>query len=143
VKTASPTTTPRQTSDGLALIDEATVQQLRRDVGVHRLREALGAFMAETERRMPLVRAAIEKNDLLALGRESHSLKGSALTFGAPALAAAARQANEAFGRNDGRALLEASAEVLRRGPETCAAVEGLIATIAENSMNSVEGDVQ
>lgn len=143
MNTASPMTTAPQAGDGLALIDEATMQQLQRDVGAHRLREALVAFIAETERRMPLVRAAIEKKDLLALGRESHSLKGSALTFGAPALAAVARQANEAFGRNDGQAVLTACAEVLLRGPETCSAVAGLIASITEDSKYPVEGDVR
>lgn len=129
--------------NGLALIDAVIVQQLTRDVGVQRLPAVLGAFVAELGRRIPLVRAAIDERDLQLLGRESHSLKGSALTFGAPALAAVARAANDAFRRGDDRSLLEASAAIVTRGPETSAAIAALIAAIDEEHEVQTEGDMR
>jgi len=88
LKFIQPESPPPSAGNGLALVDAVIVQQLTRDVGIQRLPAVLGAFVAELGRRIPLVRAAIDARDLPLLGRESHSLKGSAMTFGAPALAA-------------------------------------------------------
>ena len=117
----------RAAGDALVLIDDATVQELARDVGMHRLVDVLGAFAAELARRTPIVQSALEARDLQVLGRESHSIKGSAMTFGAPALAAAASRANEAFRDADPVAVLAAAREILEQLPVTCAAVRQLI----------------
>ena len=127
----------------LALIDAVIVQQLTRDVGIQRLPAVLGAFVAELGRRIPLIRAAIAERDLQLLGRESHSLKGSALTFGAPALAAVARDANDAFRRGDNGTLLEASTAMLTCGPETSAAIASLIATLNTKPADQITGEAR
>jgi len=143
LKVVQPKSPPPLAGNGMALVDSAIVQQLTRDVGMQRLPEVLGAFVAELGRRIPLVRRAIAERDLQVLGRESHSLKGSALTFGAPALAAAAREANEAFRHGDDRALLEASADMLTRGPETSAAIASLIAALNARHADQMEGEAR
>lgn len=117
----------RVAGDPLVLIDDATVQQLARDVGIHRLGDVLGAFADELVRRIPIVQSAVAARDLEVLGRESHSIKGSAMTFGAPALAAAASRANDAFRIADNAAVLAAGRELLEWLPLTCAAVAQLI----------------
>ena len=101
----------RADGDPLVLIDDAIVQELARDVGMHRLGDVLGAFADELTRRIPIVQSALEAHDLEVLGRESHSIKGSAMTFGAPALAAAARRANDAFRSADNAAVLALAAK--------------------------------
>lgn len=143
LKVVPPESPPPLAGNGLALVDAVIVQQLTRDVGIQRLPAVLGAFVAELGRRIPLVRTAIDEHDLQLLGRESHSLKGSALTFGAPALAAVARAADDAFRRGDDRALLEASAAMVTRGPETSAAIAALIAALGEELEDQTEGEAR
>jgi HPt (histidine-containing phosphotransfer) domain-containing protein len=48
------------------------------------------------ERRLEPLEAAIDQADLVALAKLLHSIKGSALTFGATRLADAARRGDEA-----------------------------------------------
>jgi hypothetical protein len=102
--------------NGVPLIDDAVVGALTRDVGTSRLGEVLGAFVSELSRRIPIV---------------------------APALAAAAYRANDAFRRNDADTLLDASEDVLRRAPETCAAVVGLIAAIDIETRDQGKGEAR
>jgi HPt (histidine-containing phosphotransfer) domain-containing protein len=113
----------------VSLIDVATVEVLARDVGEPRLGTVLGMFAAELARRSPLLQRAVDRRDLAALARESHSIKGSALTFGAPALAAAARRTNDAARSLAADAAVAACREMLLRLPETCRAVQQLIDT--------------
>jgi HPt (histidine-containing phosphotransfer) domain-containing protein len=116
------------------LIDAAAVNTLASDVGVERLGLVLDAFCSELVRRVPLLEAAIDAADLAAIQRESHSLKGSALTFGATALGAAARRANDASRAGDAVGALEAGRAALDLVTPTLEAVRGLMAMNAENS---------
>jgi len=116
------------------LIDRAAVNTLASDVGIERLGLVLEAFCSELERRAPLLEAAIDAADLAAIQRESHSLKGSALTFGATTLGAAARRANDASRVGDAAGALEAGRAALGLVLPTLEAVRKLIALNAENS---------
>jgi HPt (histidine-containing phosphotransfer) domain-containing protein len=111
------------------VLDLPTVEDLARDVGETRLGAVLGAFADELTRRIPIVRRAIDERDLSTLGRETHSIKGSALTFGAPTLAAAARLANDAARNRAADATFAASREMLDCMPQACGAVRQLIDT--------------
>jgi len=115
-----------------ALIDDAAMAELTADVGTKNLVAVLTAFNDELQRRVPVLQAAVDANDLAAIARETHSIKGSALTFGAAALGAAARRANDASRAGDSAAALSNSREVLALMPETRAAVGRLAAQKVE-----------
>ena len=114
------------------LLDPAAVGALAADVGADRLGLVLEAFCGELDRREPLFRAALDAADMAAIQRESHSLKGSALTFGAPALGAAARRTNDASRANDVSRTLEAGRAALALMAPTRAAIIDFIAQNAE-----------
>lgn len=119
-------------ADDGALLDRAAVAALRADVGLERLAPVMTAFADELERRRPVLDSAIVAGDVAAAGRETHSIKGSALTFGALALGAAARRCNDAYRNSDARATLAAAREVVALMAPTRAAVLGLVARMAE-----------
>jgi len=114
--------------EGLVLLDEAAVAVLERDVGTGRLAAVLTAFAGELTGRAELLQAALEKSDMPAIGRESHSIKGSALTFGTPALGHAARRTNDACRAGDHEGAIAAAREVLTLMPRTGEAVARLLA---------------
>jgi len=62
---------------------------------------------------------ALDAGDVAAVGRETHSIKGSALTFGALVLGAAARRANDASRTGDVATALDAASDVLDLIPRT------------------------
>jgi HPt (histidine-containing phosphotransfer) domain-containing protein len=115
-----------------ALIDDVATAALAADVGPASLVTVLLAFCDELQRRAPLLKVALEDADLAAIGRETHSIKGSALTFGAAALGAAARRANDASRSGDAATALASGREVLALMPETRAAVARLAEQTAE-----------
>jgi HPt (histidine-containing phosphotransfer) domain-containing protein len=82
----------------VSLIDEAVLAGLIEDIGVEQLPAALELFVAEMSRRAADLRRATEGHDTDTeqLRRIAHGAKGSAATFGAPAVAAAARRLEEA-----------------------------------------------
>jgi HPt (histidine-containing phosphotransfer) domain-containing protein len=109
-----------------ALIDDAALAALTADVGMKNLVTVLTAFNDELVRRVPVLQAALDASDLAAIARETHSIKGSALTFGAAALGAAARRANDASRTGDSTTALLAAREVLALMPATREAVARL-----------------
>jgi HPt (histidine-containing phosphotransfer) domain-containing protein len=115
-----------------ALIDDAAVAALAADVGANNLVTVLTAFSDELQRRVPVLQGALNAKDLAAIARETHSIKGSALTFGAAALGAAARRANDASRVGDGAMALLGAREVLALMPETRDAVARLAAQAGE-----------
>jgi HPt (histidine-containing phosphotransfer) domain-containing protein len=72
-------------------IDERAIDRLIEDVGDESARRLLRAFTRETQRRMARILALARERNLTALRDECHTLKGSAGSFGAVAVA---RQAN-------------------------------------------------
>ena len=119
----------------VALMDPAAVEALAADVGADRIQQVLQAFRSELDRRAPALELALDAADLSAIQRESHSLKGSALTFGAQALGAAARRANDASRAGDVATALEAGRATLGLVPPTRAAVTDLIDQNPEHAL--------
>jgi HPt (histidine-containing phosphotransfer) domain-containing protein len=72
------------------VLDAATLQALLEDVGPEQLPLVLGLFAEELARRASELRSASEAKDAEGLRRAAHGVKGSASTFGARRLAAAA-----------------------------------------------------
>lgn len=127
------TTAPESPLDATGvLIDPVAVDALATDVGADRLGLVLEAFCGELERRAPVFEAALDAADLAAIQRESHSLKGSALTFGAQALGATARRTNDASRAGDVATALKEGRAALGLMSSTRAAVRDLIAQNAE-----------
>ena len=75
---------------GQTLLDETCLLKLEQDVGPELLTTLVASFAAELERRLGQVKVARTCGDLSTLAREAHAIKGSAATFGAPALSAQA-----------------------------------------------------
>lgn len=72
--------------------DEATLQGLLEDVGIEQLPLVLGLFVDELGRRAAELLAARDAGAVESLRRAAHGVKGSASTFGARQVAAAARR---------------------------------------------------
>jgi HPt (histidine-containing phosphotransfer) domain-containing protein len=62
------------------------IEQFRAEGALTELRELVGTFMAENERRREPLRAAAATGDLTTLARIAHATIGSAGSFGAPRL---------------------------------------------------------
>jgi CheY-like chemotaxis protein len=73
------------------LFDRAVFEQLKGDVGEETALEVLAVFFRETNRRFGTMRELIAAADRTSFGREVHSLKSAAATFGFASLAAGAR----------------------------------------------------
>ena len=115
-----------------ALVDDATVAALEADVGAGQLAAVMVAFADELARRLPALQSALDARDVPTVGRETHSIKGSALTFGALTLGAAARRSNDASRAGDAATALGAGREVVELIPRTREAVLSLLARRAE-----------
>ena len=114
------------------LLDDAAVAALEADVGEHRLVPVMASFAEELARRMPALQSALDAGDVATVGRETHSIKGSALTFGALALGAAARRSNDASRTGDAATALGAAREVVELMPRTRDVVLRLVASRTE-----------
>ena len=101
------------------LLDAAVVAALTSDVGQERILPVMQSFADELARRRPALQSALDAGDVAAVGRETHSVKGSALTFGALVLGAAARRANDASRAGDAATALDAAREVVELMPLT------------------------
>jgi HPt (histidine-containing phosphotransfer) domain-containing protein len=83
-------------------IDETVVVRLLQEVEPAALRRLLGVFIDEAASRVARIEAAAARLDsseaIAQIEHESHALKGSAVTFGAAALAARAASIETAIG---------------------------------------------
>jgi HPt (histidine-containing phosphotransfer) domain-containing protein len=95
------------------LIDEGVLAALVEDIGLEQLPVALGLFVDEMGRRADDLRRAAEGLDAEQLRRIAHGARGSASTFGAPAVTAAARRLEEACKSGEPATGLPALIEVL------------------------------
>ncbi len=107
------------------LIDRQSRRRLTQEIGVDRAARAFDLFGAEMRRRVPILTQALGEGDLGVLGTLMHSVKGSALTFGAPLLAATARRADEACRAGDRPAAYESGHRVLELLAATLVALDG------------------
>ena len=101
-----------------SLLDDAVLERLEEDVGSDRLPGMLQIFAAEARRLVAGIEGAVARGDLDAARNHAHTLKGSAGTFGAPALQSAALALE--------RAAAEGNADLTRlRLPTLTAAARG------------------
>ncbi len=81
-----------------------------REIGEQAACEVHAVFAAETESRLKLLRGLSIDQDRIKIGREAHSLKSSAGTFGYGALASLARRLEREavrLGESEYRAMLD------------------------------------
>jgi histidine phosphotransfer protein HptB len=95
------------------LIDPATFGELQAAAGADFVPELIDTFLEEGPRMLAELRAALAAGDAERYRRTAHSLKTNGLTFGATALAAAARD-QELGGLGNEAALAALSAEFER-----------------------------
>ncbi len=79
-----------------AVLELDTLAELEADTDAETLERIVGLFVDETRGRLDAIDAALAGGDWPRLQREAHTLKSSAGTFGARALAAHARSLNDA-----------------------------------------------
>ena len=75
-----------------AAIDVAVFAELQDSAGADFVAELVGTFFEEAPQMIEQLRAALAAGSADAFRRAAHSLKSNALTFGATALGAAARE---------------------------------------------------
>jgi signal transduction histidine kinase/DNA-binding response OmpR family regulator len=92
---------PEPAGAGEGLLDAEVLAQLAADLDAQVLPDLVDAFLREAEGRARMMVEAAEAGDLARLEREAHSLKSSAGTFGAAALAERAREIERASRAGD------------------------------------------
>lgn len=78
------------------LLDLPTLSRLEADTDPDLLRQIIGLFIDETQRRIQAIGVALRAADWWCLQRQAHTLKSSASAFGAKALQNHARRLDEA-----------------------------------------------
>jgi signal transduction histidine kinase/DNA-binding NarL/FixJ family response regulator len=79
-------------ADPVSMLDRAVFRELAREIGEQAASEVHGVFAVETEARLKRLRRLSIESERTRIGREAHSLKSSAGTFGYRALAGLALQ---------------------------------------------------
>ncbi|MCB1290031.1 MAG: response regulator [Mycobacterium sp.] len=92
--TETPRTDPPRTADS-PILDDAWVERLITEIGTAALRKVVGAFIAETPRRLDELRKASEDSDAEALRRSAHAIRSPSAMLGAVALADRVREIEE------------------------------------------------
>jgi HPt (histidine-containing phosphotransfer) domain-containing protein len=64
-------------------VDHGVLEQLREDLGASTADEVIAEFLKEGPSLVAALRDAIGRNDLAAIGRAAHSLKGTSASLGA------------------------------------------------------------
>jgi hypothetical protein len=80
---------PEPAADGgeLPVFDRSRYDEMVEELGEDGVRALVGIFLAETDRRIALLRSLSGLSDRIKIGREAHSLKGDAATLGLAQLA--------------------------------------------------------
>jgi signal transduction histidine kinase/CheY-like chemotaxis protein/HPt (histidine-containing phosphotransfer) domain-containing protein len=108
----APSLVPKESApaNAVSMLDREVFRELVREIGEQAASEVHAVFAAETESRLKLLRGLSIEQERTKIGREAHSLKSSAGTFGYRALAGLAlRLEREAVRLAEGeyRALLD------------------------------------
>jgi CheY-like chemotaxis protein/HPt (histidine-containing phosphotransfer) domain-containing protein len=94
---SAPRTRPAGEQDpAQVLLDEAVLAELEEEVTAELFPAMVDAFVAEVQRRLPIIGRAAGERDMGSVGGEAHALKGVAGTFGATALQARALELERA-----------------------------------------------
>jgi HPt (histidine-containing phosphotransfer) domain-containing protein len=83
---------PDVPTNSVAALDREAFEELVREIGGQAASEIRAVFTEETEIRMNLLRKLSLDRDMTGIGREAHSLKSSAGTFGYRELASLAEE---------------------------------------------------
>jgi signal transduction histidine kinase/DNA-binding response OmpR family regulator len=127
----APTSEPAADDGGLPVFDRARYDEMVEELGEDGVRTVVEMFLAETDRRIALLRGLAGLGDRIRIGREAHSLKGDAAALGLAQLAGLAeileRDARH-MGKSEYRGLLDriepayvASREKLPKQPASAA----------------------
>ena len=98
------------------LFDADTLLRLEQEVGGQCLPSILATFIADAERRLNQLSHAVALGDIVGIGRDCHSLAGSAETFGFLILGRLCRDAQAASHRIDRAEALRLAQRVLEVG---------------------------
>ncbi|QXM23791.1 response regulator [Elioraea tepida] len=91
-------TAPRPPSGPRPAVDPSVLAEMAEAVGPGRMAHLLSVFSEETEARLAQLERAVADGDLSAVAHLAHGLRSAAGTFGATALAEAARALEQACG---------------------------------------------
>jgi hypothetical protein len=101
---------PAADSGALPVFDRARYDEMVEELGDDGVSALVGIFLAETDRRIALLRGLTGLSDRIKIGREAHSLKGDAAALGLTQLAELAetleREAQH-MGKSEYRKLLD------------------------------------
>jgi HPt (histidine-containing phosphotransfer) domain-containing protein len=119
---------PAADSGVLPVFDRARYDEIVEELGEDGVRALVDIFLAETDRRIALLRGLSGLSDRIKIGREAHSLKGDAAALGLPRLAETLEREAPHMGKTEYRTLLErieptfaASRETLPKQPASAA----------------------
>lgn len=90
-------------------LDEAVLHRLQRDLSAEMMPSLIAAFLAELDERVLALLEASQIGDWSSAGRHAHTLKGTAATLGATALAETADCIETAGRSGDGRSVRSAA----------------------------------
>ena len=76
----------------MPVIDRATFKELKQMSGADFINELIDAFLEDAPTMINQMQIALEAKDVESFRRNAHSLKSNANTFGAPELAALAKE---------------------------------------------------
>lgn len=105
------------------LLDDAVLAELESDVSKEMMPGLVATFTTEAERRLRAIAEAADSGEVARAGEEAHALKGSAGTFGAPALRELAFIAEKAGRGGDAAALGEVAPKLSEVGRDTVSAM--------------------
>ena len=88
----------------MAVIDQATFEELKQMSGADFINELIDAFLEDAPNMIQSMRTAAAAGDVETFRRNAHSFKSNAYTFGAAELGKLAREL-EAMGRENNRAI--------------------------------------
>jgi two-component system sensor histidine kinase/response regulator len=100
-----PSEPPALADSGPVALDEAVLQRLQQELSAEMMPSVIVAFLAEIDERVSALVAASRIGDWRAASRHAHTIKGTAATLGANALAEIAGRIEAAGQTGDGTAV--------------------------------------
>ncbi len=103
------------------MLDESVLNQLEQDVGSDVIKMLLLTFINETAERLEIIKALSMKNQWEALGKEGHTLKSTAGSFGLLPLHHMAKKLDESCREKNFETAAQLSKEIPKFGAESLA----------------------
>ena len=112
----------------MPLLDVHVIRQLANDVGEEVLPTLLDAFLEETKLRLTHIQKLAATQNWIELGKEGHTLKSTAGSFGLMDLHLAAKALDEACRKGDHAAVLSLAQDVDSLGWQSVNTLEAWLA---------------